>query len=67
MTPAYEKLLRGAGVKVSLRDEGFDAVTPEQLAAQMARPENASMRSSNARETSDADLLSFARTVLTQA
>lgn len=67
LTPAYEKLLRGVGVKVSLRDEGFDDVTPEQLAAQMARPENASMRSSNARDTSDADLLMFARTVLTQA
>ncbi len=67
LTSGYERLLRESGVKVSLQGEGFDDVTPEQLAAQMARPENASMRNSNARETTDADLLSFARTVLTQA
>ena len=64
---AYERLLRAAGVKVRLRDEGHDDLTPERLATQMARPENAAMRDSNARETTEEELLAFARTVLTQA
>ena len=63
----YERLLRRVGVKVSLAGEGHDALKAEALAAQMARPENAAMRSSNARPVSDDDLLVFARTVLEQA
>jgi alcohol dehydrogenase len=64
---AYERLLRGVGVKVSLAGDGFDGITPEQLAAQMGNEENAAMRRSNRRASSDADLLAFAQTVLTQA
>lgn len=64
---AFETLLRQTGVKVSLAGEGFDDLTPEQLAAQMARPENAAMRRSNFRPVADDDLLVFARTLLTQA
>ena len=63
---AYERLLRGVGIKVSLADEGHDGITPERLAAQMANAENAAMRRSNRRASSNADLLSFAHTVLTQ-
>ena len=63
---AYERLLRQVGVRVSLVGEGFDAVRPEALAAQMARPENAPMRASNHRTVDDADLAVFARAVLEQ-
>jgi alcohol dehydrogenase class IV len=63
----FERLLRDVGVKVSLAGEGHDEVTPESLATQMAKPENASMRRSNKRPVMDADLLTFARTILTQA
>jgi len=61
---AFERLLRASGVKVSLAGEGHDQITPAQLAAQMARPENAAMRRSNRRPVSDADLLTFATTLL---
>jgi len=61
---AFERLLRQSGVKVSLAGEGFDAITPQQLAVQMARPENEAMRKSNRRQVSDADLLRFATDVL---
>jgi alcohol dehydrogenase len=63
---AFERLLRGSGVEVGL-GSGFADLAPEDLAAQMARPENASMRRSNAREVGDEDLLAFARAVLRQA
>jgi alcohol dehydrogenase class IV len=63
---AYERLLRGSGVEISLGHE-FEGVSPAELARQMARPENASMRASNARPTSDSDLLRLAERVLTQA
>jgi alcohol dehydrogenase len=59
----YEKLLRASGMKLSLSQE-FAGVTPEQLAAQTARPENAAMRDSNARPSSTADLLMLAERVL---
>lgn len=62
----FERLLREAGVKVGLGGEGYDDLTPEHLAAQMARPENASMRASNRRPVGDDDLLDFARRVLRQ-
>lgn len=63
---AYEKLVRQCGMKVSLAGEGYDAITPERLAAQMANPENAAMRRSNRRASTDADLLTLAKLVLTQ-
>ena len=66
VAPAFERLLRGVGIEVSLADEGFDAVTPEVLARQMARRENAPMRRSNAREVGEDELLQFARRVLSQ-
>lgn len=61
----YEALLRRVGVKVALADEGF-SVTPQALATQMGRPENAAMRDSNHRMVADDDLLVFAQTVLEQ-
>ena len=63
---AYERLLRGCAIDISLARE-FEGVSPTELARQMARPENASMRASNARPTSDSDLLRLAERVLTQA
>jgi alcohol dehydrogenase class IV len=63
---AFDRLLRDAGVKLSLRGEGYDGVTPAALAAQMARPENAAMRQSNRRAVADADLLNFATAVLAE-
>ncbi len=63
---AYEALVRRAGMKVSLAEE-FAGVTPETLAAQMARPENIAMIHSSRRSASDADLLSLAHAVLTAA
>ena len=52
-------------MKVSLAGEGHD-IAPHTLAAQMAKDENAAMRRSNRRASTDADLLAFAQTVLTQ-
>lgn len=62
----FERLIRAAGLRVALHGEGFDDLTPERLAAQMARPENRAMRESNLRPVADADLLVFAHRVLTQ-
>jgi alcohol dehydrogenase class IV len=61
---AFERLLRAVGVKVSLKAEGHDGITADQLAVQMRRPENAAMRRSNRRPSSDADLERFAAAVL---
>ncbi|MFI5011774.1 MAG: iron-containing alcohol dehydrogenase [Hyphomicrobiales bacterium] len=61
---AYERLLRASGVAVSVAEE-FAGISPDRLARQMARPENASMRASNARVTSDGDLERLAERVLT--
>ncbi|MDT3375702.1 iron-containing alcohol dehydrogenase [Labrys neptuniae] len=63
---AFEKLVRAIGIKVSLADE-FAGITATRLAEQMARPENAAMRTSNRRTIEEADLLRFAERVLTQA
>jgi len=63
---AYERLLRGCGIEISVRRE-LAGISARELARQMARPENASMRASNARETSDADLEHLAERVLTLA
>jgi alcohol dehydrogenase class IV len=62
----FERLLREVGLSIDLRGEGFDDVTPERLAAQMARPENRAMRDSNLRSVGDEDLLAFARRLLSQ-
>jgi alcohol dehydrogenase class IV len=62
---AFDRLLRRAGVKVSLAGEGHDHVTPAELARQMGRPENEAMRRSNRRPVADADLTTFATEVLT--
>ena len=63
---AYERLVRGVGMQVSLAEE-FDGVTPEILAAQMARPENVAMIHSNRRPATDDDLLILAQAVLNAA
>jgi alcohol dehydrogenase class IV len=62
---AFDRLLREVGVKVTLSGEGYDGITAEQLAAQMARPENAAMRRSNRRPVPDSDLLYLANLMLT--
>lgn len=64
---AFARLLRTVGLEIGLGQDGFGDIAPEALAAQMARPENASMRRSNAREVGDDDLLMLARSVLSQA
>ncbi len=60
----FERLVRDAGIKVSLRGEGYDGISAAQLAAQMGRPENEAMRRSNRRPSSEAELLEFAQRVL---
>jgi len=64
---AFEHLLREVGVKVSLTGEGYDHLTPAQLAAQMALPANEPMRRSNRRDVRDQDLLELASRVLESA
>jgi alcohol dehydrogenase class IV len=64
---AFDRLVRDVGIKVSLSGEGHDGITAEQLAAQMARPENSAMRRSNRRSVADSDLLHFANLVLTES
>lgn len=63
---AFERLLRRSGIKITLGGEGYDQVTVDQLAAQMATPENMPMRRSNRRPVSDADAVQFARILLSQ-
>jgi alcohol dehydrogenase class IV len=62
---AYERLLRGSGVPISVADE-FAGISADILAQQMSRPENASMRGSNLRSTSLDDLRHLAAGVLEQ-
>jgi alcohol dehydrogenase class IV len=57
---AFARLLVEAGLDISLPVD----LSPERLAAQMARPENASMRRSSRRQVRDEDLLPLARRVL---
>ena len=64
---AFDRLVRDVGLKVSLSGEGHDDITAEQLAAQMARPENSAMRRSNRRPVADSDLLHFANLMLTES
>ena len=63
---AYEKLLRACGLKLSVAEE-FAGVGAEALAAQAARPENAAMRDSNQRASSEADLLELSKRILSLA
>lgn len=63
---AFERLVRAVGIKVALAGEGHDDITPEILARQMARPENAAMRKSNRRTVTDEDLWLLARRLLSQ-
>lgn len=60
----FEGLLRATGVQVGLDGDGFGDIQAATLAEQIARPENAPMRRSNARDIGDGDLLAFARAVL---
>lgn len=60
---AFDRLLRDCGVPVAVADE-LPGVDTRRLAAEMALPENATMRSANARPVTDEDLLGFARSVL---
>jgi alcohol dehydrogenase class IV len=62
---AYARLLGACGIDISVERE-FEGVSAEMLAHQMARPENASMRASNWRDTSEADLIHLAERVLSQ-
>ena len=64
---SFERLVRRVGLKVSLAGEGYDDITAERLAQQMAQPENAPMRKSNRRPIGDDDLLDFAHAVLAQS
>jgi alcohol dehydrogenase len=64
---AFDRLVRDVGLKVSLSGEGHDGITAEQLATQMARPENSAMRRSNRRPVADSDLLHFANLMLTES
>ncbi len=63
---AYETLLRTCGLKLHIADE-FAGVGAEALAAQAARPENAAMRDSNKRASSQADLLDLSKRILSLA
>ncbi len=59
-----DRLIRQVGMKVALADE-LPGLTPDRLAAEMALPENAAMRKSSARASTDDDLRDLARLVLT--
>ena len=62
VAPGFAALAAAVGLETRL--DGFAGITAEALAAQMARPENASMRRSNAREIGEADLVMLAGRVL---
>jgi alcohol dehydrogenase len=60
---AYERLVRGSGIKISLIGEGLELNRPEKLAEHMASPANTPMRKSTPRDISDDDLLMLAERV----
>ena len=60
---AYERLVRGSGIKISLIGDGLELNRPEKLAEHMASPANTPMRKSTARDISDAELLMLAERV----
>ena len=57
---AFARVVRGSGLKISLRDDGLELNRPELLAAQMAQPQNAPMRKATVRPVRDEDLLMLA-------
>jgi len=57
---AFARVVRGSGLKISLRDDGLELNLPELLAAQMAQPQNAPMRKATVRPVRDEDLLMLA-------
>ena len=59
--PAFNALLRGSGLSLSLADLAIDAA---DLAALAMAPENAPMREANCREVTNQDALDIARRVL---
>lgn len=59
---AFEDLTRRVGFMPDM--SAFADVTPERLAAQIARPENRPMMRATARDADDGDLLGLARSVL---
>ena len=63
LSGVFDALLRTVGLETSLADD-LPGLTPEALALEMAAPEHAAMRKSNARPSSDADLLLLATAVL---
>ncbi len=63
VTRAYEDLVRGSGIKVSLAGDGLDLGRPELLAERMASPAHAPMRKNTVREVTDGDLLRLAECV----
>ncbi|MAA98615.1 MAG: alcohol dehydrogenase [Stappia sp.] len=60
---AFCGLVRRLGISLHLPAD-TNRLTPERLAAQMARPENAPMRNASLREVGDADLLLLAERVV---
>ncbi len=66
LAPAFERLLRGVGIKVSVAGEGHDDLRADKLAALLARPETAAKLGGNARPVAEQDLLAFAQRVLAQ-
>jgi len=64
---AFDRIVRDVGIKISLSGEGHDGISVEQLASQMARPENSAMRRSNRRPVSDTDLVHLAKLMLTES
>lgn len=61
-----DRLIREVGLEVRLADD-LPGLTPERLAEEMGRPENAAMRRSTARPSGEDDLLAIARAVLEAA
>jgi alcohol dehydrogenase class IV len=57
----FARIVRGSGLKISLRGEGLELNRPDLLAAHMARPENAPMRKATVRPVRDDDLLMLAQ------
>lgn len=64
---AYDRLVRGSGLKVSLEGDGLDLGNPRLLAEHMASPANTPMRKSTARQPSDDDLVMLAERFLSVA
>lgn len=59
----FDALVRAVALKTTLADD-LPGLTPEALAVEMGQPEHSAMRTSNAKPSSDADLLHLASRVL---